>query len=623
MKVKIKTAMLLLTVLAIVMVVAILSTLIISGGMTKKRMLEKNAIANVGTLLDELWDTSNALTDNVRLYVATGEAKYYDEYNAILSWRSGKTPRLENDFLSIAIGQTISQEELFKKHDVTQEEIAIYEKILSASENLAKTELQAIACIKQGRFVAGPRQILQDESINDFAIRILFDDDYVAKKEQIIEPFTELYDEVTHRATQVDLNAENGRFIAYVLSVIFTAATGVVLVGILIFIYTKLLNPLIASMPVFTLLGDGDLTRPMQIADDNELGAVASSFNTGLNNLRNLVKIIKKNSNFLGSVGIDLATNINETIASITQINSNIDEVSKVAQTQATSVTETASTIEEIIHTIKSLNDNIENQSTSIVQSSSSIEQMIANINSISKMLDDNNVFVRSLTEKANFGKTGAANANAIVNKIAEQSDFLLEASTVIQNIASQTNLLAMNAAIEAAHAGDSGKGFAVVADEIRKLAEESNTQGKKISAVLKESTAVIKDLVVSGKDAEQAFDEAYDLTQKVASQEGSIMLSMKEQANGSQEVLTALKQINDATEQVRFGSHEMLTGSQAVAKEMQELSKITALIRDHMIEMASGASQINSVVVNVNQLTEKNKLAINHLNNEVNKFKV
>lgn len=137
---------------------------------------------------------------------------------------------------------------------------------------------------------------------------------------------------------------------------------------------------------------------------------------------------------------------------------------------------------------------------------------MIANISSISKMLNESAGVVQELYEKTVKGKEEALEANVDVQKLAEQSDNLLEASTVIQNIANQTNLLAMNAAIEAAHAGESGKGFAVVADEIRKLAEESNAQGKKIAKTIKESIEIISSLMQSGSTAENVFSEVLNI---------------------------------------------------------------------------------------------------------------
>ena len=314
---------------------------------------------------------------------------------------------------------------------------------------------------------------------------------------------------------------------------------------------------------------------------------------------------------------------MSETASSINQISANIEGVKQQVLTQSASVTETASAIEEIIRTIKDLNGSIETQAAGVAQSSSSIEQMVANILSIGNMLKDGNDVMRELHKQAELGKAGASAANSDVAMIAEKSDALQEASQVVQNIASQTNLLAMNAAIEAAHAGDAGRGFTVVADEIRKLAEESNVQGKQISSMIKESTTIIENLTHSGAAAEAVFVDVFTLAEKVQKSIEHISAAMHEQETGNREVLEAVKNINAVTQEVRDGSNEMLRGGEQVAGEMRKLDDLTRVITDSMNEMASGAVQISNAVQEVNEITQKNKGAIDNLNAEVGKFKV
>lgn len=332
---------------------------------------------------------------------------------------------------------------------------------------------------------------------------------------------------------------------------------------------------------------------------------------------------MNRESETMQHVGDNLYNNMNETASAITEISANVESIKRQAITQAASVEKTGNVVETIIEQIQQLDKEIAAQAGAVTQSSSSVEEMAANIVMITQTLEKNNDLIKEMYSMTIDGKNGAQTANAVVKQIAERSDSLLEASVIIQNIASQTNLLAMNAAIEAAHAGETGKGFAVVADEIRKLAEESNAQGKQIGGALKESIEIIRTLIAAGNGAEQIFDKVYELATQISGQEDFITRSMQEQMNANKEVLTAIKGINSTTNTVKAGSSEMLSGSGEVAREMNKLDGLTQVITNSMDEMSAGAIQINNAVVEVNDLVQKNKESIEILATKVKEFTV
>ena len=369
--------------------------------------------------------------------------------------------------------------------------------------------------------------------------------------------------------------------------------------------------------------GEGDLTKSVNINSKDEVGDLARYFNATLGKIKDLVVTIKTQSVALFDIGNELASNMTETAAAINEITSNIQSLKQQTVNQSASVTETNATMEQITENIERLNGHINKQTESVSQSSSAVEQMLANIQSVTQTLTRNVENVKTLADASEVGRSGLQDVASDIQQIARDSEGLLEINAVMENIASQTNLLSMNAAIEAAHAGEAGKGFAVVADEIRKLAESSSEQSKTISSVLKKIKDSI-DKITRSTDAVLNKFEAIDSgVRTVADQEENIRNAMEEQSQGSQQILESVSQLNEITHQVKDGAQEMLQGAKEVIGESKNLAHVTNELTNGMNEMATGADQINVAVTRVNEISGNNKENIDVLVKEVSRFKV
>ena len=344
----------------------------------------------------------------------------------------------------------------------------------------------------------------------------------------------------------------------------------------------------------------------LKILSRDEFGVLAENFNIFVSSLKKILRDFINSQQYLTLVTDELVRDLSSTETALKNIDSNVNKVKDLAVEQSAGVEETHATVLNIVKGLENLNSNIESQSASLTESSASIEEMVANIRAVTETLNKNAESVSVLEESAAAGQQIVTDAVGAAQAILDESAGLLEASSVIQNIASQTNLLAMNAAIEAAHAGEAGKGFAVVADEIRKLAEESNVQGKSITKRLKSLEKAIDKIASSTKDVEAQFKEIFNKTSAVKSQAALIQSAMDEQSAGSGQVLTAIHQLNDITSDIRNGSAEMLEGGRNIATEMELLSEGIRNITSSMNEVLKYADMITSGMRNQIAHSEK-----------------
>jgi methyl-accepting chemotaxis protein len=410
-----------------------------------------------------------------------------------------------------------------------------------------------------------------------------------------------------------------------VIAIIFAAVILVVAMVVTFFFSQSIVKPI--KNVTLTLKdiseGEGDLTRRIESSSKDEIGELSRYFDLTLEKIKSLIVVIKNESTVLSGIGTDLASNMNETAAAVNEITANIQSIKGRVINQSASVTETHATMENLTQNISKLDEHVENQSANVARASAAIEEMVANIASVTETLVKNAGNVKTLQEASEVGRTGLSEVATDIQEIARESEGLLEINSVMENIASQTNLLSMNAAIEAAHAGEAGKGFAVVADEIRKLAESSSEQSKTIGTVLKKIKDSIDKITKSTENVLARFEAIDSSVSTVAQQEENIRNAMEEQGQGSKQILDGIEQVTEITRQVKSSSNEMLQGANEVIRESNNLEMATQEISTGMNEMASGADEINSAVVHVNELSGKNREGIDSLIREVSRFKV
>ena len=440
------------------------------------------------------------------------------------------------------------------------------------------------------------------------------------------------------------LKAEDGKFLTtlwlgkplvvidHVSSAIFKPLIAVMIVIVVLFfavlvsvIIFKVIKPLkrVGAAVNNLASGDADLAQRIEVHGNDEFAEISTGINTFIEMLHKIVSELNLAQKELTAIGIDLGTNSQESASATAEIMANIAGVRKQSESQSEAVSNTTTILGHSAENVNNLENLVEAQAAGITESSAAIEQMLGNISSVTSSVRKMADSFKELGITVSDGKTKLANVDGKVNEIAEQSKMLIQANTIIAQIASETNLLAMNAAIEAAHAGKAGEGFSVVANEIRKLAETSSAQSKNINTELKEISSSIKDVVSLSKDSQVAFGQIVthlDSTDVIIRE---IDNAMSEQENASRQIFSALSDMRNQSIEVNEMSHQVKDNIVAVTKDMDTVSQISSIILGSMDEMTAGAQQISTATQGVSDLAASTKENIDVMDSKLKLFRV
>lgn len=405
-------------------------------------------------------------------------------------------------------------------------------------------------------------------------------------------------------------------------------------VGSLVFILTLILSNIFSNKTIFNKIqnlsnrfyeishGDGDLTVQLDFKRKDELGELAGYFNTFVKKIRDIMIAVKKESGSIEKNQVKLLGYTQETATSSVEINSNVDSINRQISDLNINLQSVSSAMDEIDATVDSLNQGTETQTRAVDEATSSVEEMVAQLDSVARIVNEKkqaaeklNVIIQESGQQISDGTLANEAVVALAGKVSEMS-------TVISNIASQTNLLSMNAAIEAAHAGEAGKGFAVVSDEIRKLAEVAQSNSQEIQQIITDILEKVDFAFTISKNSEDAFKTLKEDIQSTIQALEEINVSTQELAQGGALIIKANQELAQVSSHVKESTEEISKTINMISESTRNAADISNQVAVGMGEISHGTGDISTNVNFVNELASELSSNARGLGNETGKFK-
>jgi methyl-accepting chemotaxis protein len=366
----------------------------------------------------------------------------------------------------------------------------------------------------------------------------------------------------------------------------------------------------------------GDLAAEFPPMQNDEIGDLSQDLSSFVAGLRDSIALIQEASSENISMKESLLATSENASTSANQISANNESISNRMTTLDESISNATTAVDGIAGNIGDLDSRIQEQMSRIEESTASVTHMIASIDSVAKITNQRRGATDRLVGTVASGGEKMAGTVDVIKRIGESVGSIEEITEIISNLSSQTNVLAMNAAIEAAHAGDAGRGFSVVADEIRKLAEASSINSMEIGAILKGIVSHISEATKSGVETDSAFKQIDNDVHELRSSLEEIFSNMSELHSGGEQILEAMTVLSEVSARVNDGSSSIRDKSTSIRSSMVGVKNISAEVAGSMSEISIGMQNIARAVQDVWGSAERLGKIGESLNAELSRFK-